>query len=218
MNYEARIEALKEKGIFSKEQAQRLGNSFQKREENHTPQRERKYLLEVIGAIVLGVALLYIFISVGSADATSGVEDVSRSLNAPVHSGMSGKSSFVLVLVLLVVSVYGVLYLYAHKRFRMFWHTAEEMAVLEEGIHRAEVMKKELSQTLERLLTEEREPEGVVDSTSIREEVMETFKEMEAHLLSQKEKLERLKQKCRHRQQVFPDTLAKLVGKLPLCQ
>ncbi len=218
MNYEARIEAMKEKGIFSEEQAQRLAASFEKREENHTTQTERKYMLEIIGMGVIGLAMLYIFISVGSTGGTDGVEDVSRSLNVPLHSGMSGQSSFVLVLVLLVVLVYGMLYLYAHNRFNMFRKTAEEMVVLEESIHQTEVMKKELSQTLERLLREEKEPEGVLVSTSIRGEVMETFKEMEAHVLVQKEKLEQLRQKCRHRQQVFPDSLAKLVGKLPLCK
>jgi len=209
---------MKEKGIFSEEQAQRLAGSFEKREENHITQTERKYTLEVIGMGVIGLAMLYIFISVGSTGSTDGVEDVSRSLNAPLHSGMSGQSSFVLVLVLLAVLVYGVLYLYARNRFNIFRKTAEEMVVLEESIHQTEVMKKELSHTLERLLREEKEPEGVLVSTSIRGEVMETFKEIEAHLLAQKEKLEQLRQKCRHRQQVFPGSLAKLVGKLPLCQ
>ncbi len=218
MNYEEKIAALKEKGIFSEEQAQRVANSFEKKEAGSLPHTKRTYTLEMVGALLLGSALLYIFIAVGSTGGAGGVEDISHSLNAPIDSGMSGQGSFVLLIVLVTIALYGVLYLYAHKRFRMFWRLAEKMAVLQENIHHTEVMKKELSQTLERLLQEEKEPESVVVSSSIRSDVMETIKETEAFLLAQKEQLTALEKKCLRRQQLFPDSLAKLAGKLPSCE
>jgi len=218
VNYEKQIEALKEKGIFSQEQAQRLSDSFEKKAETKQLHSERRYILETVGAGLIGLALLYIFIAVGSSDHAADVEDVAHSLNAPVTSGLSVQSSFVLLMVLLLVVMYGVLYFYAHNRLGMFGHIAEEMAVTQAHIGHIEVMKKELTETLQRLLEEEKEPEHVLLSGTIRGEVAEMIKEMEMLLLSKKEVLKRLQEKCRRRQDRFPDNLAKLAGRLPTCQ
>ncbi len=218
VNYEAKIKALKEKGIFSDEQASRLSASFEKKGVKDISRLERTYLPEIIGVVLLVGVLLYIFIAVGSADTANGIEDVAHSLNGPVSSGIAAQHSFFLLLVLLVVLVYVMLYLYARNRFRMFWRSAEEMRVMKDSLHHTEVMKKELTQKLERLLKEEDQSEITLVTKSTRKYVMETLTELEAVLYSQKEQLNALKAKCRERQHVFPDNLAKLVGRLPSCQ
>jgi len=218
VNYKTQIESLKEKGIFSQEQAQRLFDSFEKKAETKQLQMKRYYTLEIVGAGLIGLILLYIFITVSSTTHTDKVEDTALLLNAPVTSGISTQNSFILLVILLLVIAYGVLYFYAHNRFRMFWHTAEEIAVTKAHIHHIEVMKKELNEELEKLLTQEKEPKYALLSSTIRSDVAKTYKEIEMLLLGEKDQLQVLQEKCLKRQKHFPNNLAKLVGKLPTCQ
>jgi hypothetical protein len=218
VNYKTQIEALKEKGIFSQEQAQRLSDSFEKKAETKQLQMKRYYTLEIVGAGLIGFVLLYIFMTISSTTHTNIVEDIAISLNAPVASGISTQNSFILLVILLLVIAYGVLYFYAHNRFRMFWHTVEEIAVTKAHIHHIEVMKKELNEELEKLLSQEKEPKYALLSSTIRNDVAKTYKEIEILLLGEKEQLQVLQEKCLKRQKYFPNSLAKLVGKLPTCQ
>jgi hypothetical protein len=218
VNYEAKIAALKEKGLFTKEQAKRLSNSFGKQTEETAVSGKRYYWLEVFGIILLSSVMLYLFIAVGSSDPVKGVEDISRSLNAPVESGIGAGQSMGLIVLLLSVILYGLLYLYAQSRYASAWRMAGEITLLREKIHHIEVMKRELGERLESLLAHEKEPDGVLLSQSTRGYVMETLSEIEASLLRTKERLVLLETRCRKMQDIFPASLAKLIGEVPSCQ
>jgi predicted Zn-ribbon and HTH transcriptional regulator len=218
VNYEAKIAALKEKGLFTGEQAERLLSSFGKQAETAPASEKRHDWLGVFGIVLLAGVMLYLFIAVGGSEPAKGIEDISRSLNAPVDSGIGAGQSMGVIVLFLVVVLYGMLYLYAQNRYRSMWRMAEEISVLEETIHHAEVMKRELGERLEALLASEKEPEGVVLSQSTRGYVMETLTEIESTLLRTKERLALLEARCRKGWDIFPANLAKLIGELPSCQ
>jgi hypothetical protein len=218
VNYEAKIAALKEKGLFTKEQAKRLSNSFGKQTEETVVSGKRYYWLEVFGIILLSSVMLYLFIAVGSSDPVKGVEDISRSLNAPVESGIGAGQSMGVIVLLLLVILYGLLFLYAQSRYASAWRMAGEITLLREKIHHIEVMKQELGVRLESLLAQEKEPDGVLLSQSTRGYVMETLTEIESSLLRTKERLALLETQCRKAQDIFPANLAKLIGEVPSCQ
>jgi len=218
VNYEAKIAALKEKGLFTKEQAKRLSNSFGKQTEETAVSGKRYYWLEVFGIILLAGGILYLFIAVGSSDPVKGVEDISRSLNVPVESGIGAGQSMGVIVLMFAVILYGLLYLYAQSRYASAWRMAGEITLLREKIHHIEVMKRELGERLEALLAHEKEPDGVLLSQSTRGYVMETLSEIEASLLRTKERLVLLETRCRKMQDIFPANLAKLIGEVPSCQ
>lgn len=219
MNYREKIEGLKQKGIFTEEQAARLTASS-RIEEQVSAEHERKFTLEAVGVLLMLGAAVYIFGLAGSTERTNTVEDVSQMLNAPVSSGISSQSSFVLIFLLIAIMLYVTLYLYAHNRFRNFWRMAGEIVQLEESMHHTGVMKKELTEKLEILLKDEKQPEAVLNmqadqNTTVH--VMKVLAEMEKDLRSQKKRTDFLRIECKQRQTLFPDNLAKLVGKLPTC-
>jgi ABC-type multidrug transport system fused ATPase/permease subunit len=217
VNYEAKIAALKEKGLFSKEQAERLSKSLGTSAEITPVSGKRHYWTELFGAVLLVGVLLYLFVAVGSSESLKGVEDISRSLNAPVDSGISAGQSMGVVVLLVAVVLYALFYLYVQSRYRSFWRMAEEIAVLQERIHHTEVMKRELGEKLEGLLAKEREPDGVLLSQSTRGYVMETLTEIDTTLLQLKGRLSQLETRCQKERDLFPANLAKLAGALPTC-
>ena len=217
VNYEEKIKALKEKGIFSQEQVQRVMSSFDKQESKKELDKKRTYILEIVGAIIFGAVLFYMIVMVGSSNDTNSIEDISHTLNAPISASASIQGSFGLIWILVLVVLYVVLYVFSHYFFGKFWHMAREYRVLQDTIYTMQVMKKELLQTAQNLIKDEKEPQGVLISSSIRADVLELIKQIEFDINQKEERLKDIEHRCKIKQHIFPNNLSKLVGKLPLC-
>ena len=217
MNYKQKIEELTQKGIFTEEQAEKLKGSSSKEKETES-KSTRYFTLELLGIVLLFLSAVYIFISVGSAENMNTVEDVAHSLNVPVQSGLTVQNSFLLVFLLLVAVLYLFLYLYAQNRYKNFWHMTGEIRQVESDIHERIVIEKELTKTLKNFLEDEKKNDVFVDTEeNSTVHVMKIIEEMKKAIRSQKEKMKALQEECKRKEKLFPDTLAKLIGKLPYC-
>lgn len=225
VNYKDKIQELKQKGIFSEKQAEKLSNSFEvsKSDEIVT---QKKYTLEMLGVILLSFAGLYITFFVGSVDNTQIVENTASTLNAPITSGLSSGNSFIIIVILLSVLGYLLLYFLAHNRYNALYSINEKIRDSQQIIHNTNVMKTELGTKIEALLKEQEAHEkeskpdmqiNITTQSSSRKYVMQIYTSLEEDILSFKNQLALLETKCSHMQNRFPNNLAKLVGKLPQC-
>ncbi len=224
VNYKNKIEELKQKGIFTKEQAEKLTNSFQKSDSDKIVLK-RKFTLETIGVALLLFFLGYIVFAIWGADHAPIVENTANTLNAPIDVG-SG-SSFIMIVIFLVLVAYLSLYFLAHNRYNAFYRIVERMQVLQESTHNANIMKLELGAKLEALAKEQDNYEKdrklgieikIGGQDSPREYVMRFYGVLEEEIRLCKDQLVLLEAKCAYWKNRFPNTLAQLVGKLPQCK
>lgn len=222
MNYKDKIEALKEKGIFSQEQAYKLEKSFAKTTNNTVI--TRKYSLEMIGVALVVLISLYMFFVVGLLVQDSAIEDVSKSLNTPLSSGISSGSSFLLIYVLCIIGLYLFLYFLAHNAVNRFKSRYAKMEALKHSIKHTTLMEQELSVKLKNSVYEEKGEKDFTIRVDInnknenREYAMRIYKELQERLKEEKDALALLEEKCQAMQDTFPSNLAKLIRSLPSCK
>lgn len=222
MNYKDKIEALKEKGIFSQEQAYKLEKSFAKTTNNTVI--TRKYSLEMIGVTLVVLISLYMFFVVGLLVQDSAIEDVSKSLNTPLSSGISFGSSFLLIYVLCIIGLYLFLYFLAHNAVNRFESRYAKMEALKHSIKHTTLMEQELSVKLKNSVYEEKGEKDFTIRVDInnknenREYAMRIYKELQERLKEEKDALAILEEKCQAMQDTFPSNLAKLIRSLPSCK
>lgn len=222
MNYKDKIEALKEKGIFSQEQAYKLEKSFAKTTNNTVI--TRKYSLEMIGVTLVVLISLYMFFVVGLLVQDSAIEDVSKSLNTPLSSGISSGSSFFLIYVLCIIGLYLFLYFLAHNAVNRFKSRYAKMEALKHSIKHTTLMEQELSVKLKNSVYEEKGEKDFTIRVDInnknenREYAMRIYKELQERLKEEKDALAILEEKCQAMQDTFPSNLAKLIRSLPSCK
>lgn len=222
MNYKDKIEALKEKGIFSQEQAYKLEKSFAKTTNNTVI--TRKYSLEMIGVALVVLISLYMFFVVGLLVQDSAIEDVSKSLNTPLSSGISSGSSFFLIYVLCIIGLYLFLYFLAHNAVNRFESRYAKMEALKRSIKHTTLMEQELSVKLKNSVYEEKGGKDFTIRVDInnknenREYAMRIYKELQERLKEEKDALALLEEKCQAMQDTFPSNLAKLIRSLPSCK
>lgn len=141
MNYKNKIEELTLKGIFSEEQASRLSGSFSKTSVS-TIEMTRKYSLEMIGIVLMLIVALYMFLVVGISVHNNAIEDVSKSLNAPLSSGIGFGNSFFIVYVLCLVGFYLILYFLAQNSVNRFQNRYSKIIALKRSIGHTVLMEK----------------------------------------------------------------------------
>jgi len=217
VNYEARIAALKAKGILGDKEAEQLKHSVQKRVVSL--QRQRSFSLEIAGAVLIGMILLYIGIQIGTTGTASGVEDVAQTLNN-TRAGVGAGSTFSFLILAAGVGGFLLFYLLVHRYYNRIWKHQEQMQALGEMIADLEVRKERLADTVDKILakgnTSENAPLllGRTDKT----EAMYILEETEASLGELQEQYAALKAVCRYEREKFPYTLATLAGSLPMCE
>ena len=209
MNYKERVTELRKKGILSDDQAHRLANSLEKSPID-TPSPKKRYWLESVGIVLLLGVTFYLFIVIGVTEPSTEVEDVATTLNSTTTAGIGVIDSFMVILILITIILYGTLYLYAHNHFKAFVRRAEEMVALKESLHHLDVMIDTLKPRLEKLL----DAEGTALSEVTKVYAVETLKELEERRFMQQEALALLEAKQRQKKEHFPDNLAGLVGEL----
>ncbi len=226
VNYKNKIEELKQKGIFTQEQAEKLTGSFEKSDSN-TIVLKRKFTLEMIGVALLLFFGGYIVFAVWGADYTQIVENTANTLNTPIDAGVNSSSSFIMIVIFLVLVAYLSLYFLVHNRYNALHRIIERIQVLQESIHNANIMKVELGAKLETLAKEQDNHEKdhkpdmeikIDGQGSTREYVMRFYGMLEEEIRLDKDQLALLEAKCANWKNRFPNTLAQLVGKLPQCK
>jgi hypothetical protein len=206
VNYKQKIETLKRNGILNEDQAQRLSNSL-KESSNTQTIIKRKYTLEMVGALLLLLAGVYIILLVGMGSDASIVENTAKTLNSPIDSGLHPVNSFMMLLLFITLFAYLLLYLLAHNRYNALKNLDEQKQGLYQLLHNSEVMKVELNTKIN------------TDTQKIQKEyLIEFYAELEEEILSYKNQLAFLETKCLQQQNSFPNTLARLVGKPPQCK
>lgn len=222
MNYKNKIEALKAKGIFSEEQASRLENSFAKTTNDTVI--ARKYSLEMVGIAMAMLVALYMFFVLGLSVQESAIEDVSKSLNTPLSSGIGFGSSFFLIYVLCIMGLYLFLYVLAHNAVNRFENRYAKMEALKHSIRHTTLMEKELSVKFKDNVYEEKGKKDITVHVNInsknkeKEYAMCIYKELQESLKEEKDALALLEEKCQAMQDTFPSNLAKLIRSLPSCK
>jgi len=211
MNYNERLLQLRKKGILSDDQAERLSDSLEVSLTQSTPLVKKNYMLESIGIVLLAAVTLYLFIVIGTTDQITEVEDVAVTLNSATNASIGVVNSFILILILACIVMYGGLYLYAYNRFKAFVHDAEEVVALKEHLYQLDVMIDAVKPRLEKLL----DAQGFDMSDTMKVYVMETLKELEERRYKKQEELIFLEAEQRQKKEQFPDSLAGLIGKLP---
>ena len=219
MNYKQKIEELTQKGIFTQEQADKLGvSSPEEKEMVAEVTTGRRFTLEIVGAALVGISLFFISISSTETKSIKTIEDVSHSLNSPISSGITAQNSFLLIFMFIAVALFLFLYLYSQNRYKNFWRMSGEIKQIQSDIHERIIINRELDQTLKSLLKEEKVQNTLVDTReSSTIHVMNIIEEKKESLRFQKEKLNLVQEKCNRDKKILPGMLAKLVGKLPLC-
>ena len=209
MNYEARIAALKAKGILDEADAGVLQSTL-KQQANALP-KERRYSLETIGIVLLGAVVAYVVFQAGLAEGSQDVEEVSRTLNAS-RVGVSATHTIWLLLVGMFATALLVLYGLIHRYYNMFWRLQEEMIATGALIADLEARQSAMHTKAKQLLS--REESG--------KKAAETAMKIDAELDRELGELQRiyasLQAECRQKRGTFPYILAAMAGRVPECQ
>ena len=221
MNYKDKIEALKAKGIFTKEQASKLEKSFAKTTNDTVI--TRKYSLEMIGIALVVLGALYMFFVLGLSVQDSAMEDVSKSLNVPLSSGIGFGSSFFLICLSCIVGLYLLLYFLAQNAVNRFQNKYVKMQTLKHSIRHTTLMEKALSARLENSMKEASKKEltlhvNINSKNEKTEYAMHIYKELQERLKEETDALALLEEACQAMQDTFPNNLAKLIRSLPSCK
>jgi len=232
VNYNDKIEELKNRGIFSQEQAKKLSDSF----ENPSKQEvniEKKRYLDMVGLGLFLFILFYIIIAVSRSSQSNVVQDVSTTLNqTQAVATMPSVSSFVIILFVLLSGLYIFLYLLAHNRFNDFQKRVRDINVQKSSIHNALLMEKELVPKLEAYLSQHLNYKKDLKEKSLDQFIslsiddadaeslwlMNRYQELQRTLKDDRDTLAFLEEECQGIRQTFPNNLAKLIGKLPVCK
>ncbi len=232
VNYNNKIEELKNRGIFSQEQAKKLSDSFKSSSKQEIT-IERKRYLDMVGLGLFGFILFYIIIAVSRSSQSNVVQDVSTTLNqTQAVATMPSVSSFMIILFVLLSGLYIVLYVLAHNRFNAFQKMDRDIHVQKASIQHALLMEKELVPKLEAYLSQHMDYKkelkeksldqfisvSIDDADTESQWLMNSYRELQCRLKEERDTLAFLEEECQSSRQIFPDNLAKLVGKLPICK
>jgi len=215
VEYRKKIEELKQKGIFTESQAKKL-NSLSKNSEEREKNEDFRMPLGYIGAGLIAVIAGYTLVSMGGEHILAPVEDVGASLNAPISSGISVGNTIVILGLLLITMFYFFLQIYAQAKYTMFWEMSGKIQNLEAENHTQMVMEKELSERLMQLLEEEEVPS--VSSVQREDPIifaMKTIKELKETTKNGKDRAQRMREEAQRSKKLFPNSLGKIIGKLP---
>ncbi len=215
MNYEARIAALKAKGILNQTQAAKLDRTLK---ESTPPQSPRRgYTLETAGILILLLLFAYIALRLGMLPEENGIENVSHTLNAS-RSGIGAESSFLLILLLCVTGGFVLLYTISHRYFNLAWKCYREMHTYGEMIADLEKRQDTLKRSLEKVSEHTDETDAMLVLThSDKARSMEVLQGLHEELGTLQNLHTTCKAKCQSFAGHFPQNLATLVGALPQC-
>ena len=209
MNYEARIAALKAKGILNESDADRLQSTL-KQQVTSLP-KARRYMLETIGIVLLGVVVVYLLMQVGLTEGSGGVEEVSRTLNAS-RTGVSASHALLLLLAGFVAAAYLGLYALVHHFYNVLWRMQEEMIATGALIADLEARQSDMHTKSQQLLSQEGSGKKATKSA------MQIGAELDRELGELQRIHAALQVACRQKCRAFPYTLAALAGRLPECE
>lgn len=232
VNYNDKIEELKNRGIFSQAQAQKLSSSFEKSSKQEVKIEKKRYF-EIVGLGLFGFILLYIIIAVSRSSQSNIVQDVSNTLNqTQAVATMPAASEFILIVFVLLSGLYIVLYLLAHNHFNAYYKNVRDINVKKASLRHALQLEKELVPKLEAYLSQHMNYNKEINKKRLNQIVsldrddaddasqwlMRSYKELQLTLKEEREILAFLEEECQRSRQTFPGNLAKLIGKLPACK
>jgi len=209
VNYEARIAALKAKGVLDENDADILKKSLQQK--FSTLPKQRRYTLETIGLLLFGIVVFYLAIQVGVAENNGQVEDVRRTLNS-VRVGVSGSHTFLLLVLGFCITAFLGLYALIHRYYNKMWWLQEQLTAVGILIADLEERQKEMHARLQDFSS--RSKSGRKSAKT----AMQITAELDRALGELQQGYASLQAECRRRQDVFPYTLATMAGTLPKCQ
>ncbi len=221
MNYKERIESLREKGIFSQDQARRLEASFTDGDLSLPSEPKRRFL--EIGALLL-IAAMIVGLGYGAMTAMRGAEtpqNVAATLNAASDSGIGAGSAFWILLGMIALGLYLIFYMIVRHGYRRLWSLWLDRERTLADYRGLLAMKEALSERLEKM--RQSPSKGMKSPNDLHLEagdearsfVMQTL----ADLTQEAEVIRRRAEALRMRYQKFrkslPGVLAPLGGKLP---
>ncbi len=209
MNYEARIAALKAKGVLDENDADILKKSLQQK--FSTLPKQRRYTLETLGLLLFGIFVFYLAMQVGLAENNGQVEDVRGTLNS-VRVGVSGSHTFLLLVLGFCTIAFLGLYALIHHYYNKMWRLQEQMTATGILIAELEERQKEMHARLQDLSSRSKRGGKSAKTT------MRITAELDRELGELQRGYAGLQAECRRRQGVFPYTLATMAGTLPRCQ
>ena len=206
MNYEARIAAMREKGILDEREAETLQTSLRRAGAERSSRR--RYTLEGIGLLLFTLLAAYLAMQAGLSTESGGVEDVRRTLNDP-RTGLGAAQSFWLLLAGCLTAAYLGLYLWVHRLRNALWRLQEGMNALGILIAELEIRQSDLREKLQSFIP------GKCPGAKA---AMEITAELDWELGQLQREYTALRAECRRKRGKFPYTLAALAGGLPACE
>ena len=232
VNYNDKIEELKNRGIFTQAQAEKLSSSFERSSEQKVKIEKKRYF-EIVGFGLFSFILFYIIIAVSRSSQSDTVQNVSSTLNqTQAVTTMPAVSSFIIMLFVLLSGLYIILYLLAHNRFNAYQKRVRDINVQKAALQHALVLEKELMPKLEAYLSQHLNYKKEMKQKSLNQVIslaigdaddeslwlMNSYKELQLTLKAEREALAFLEEECQRSRQTFLDNLAKLIRKLPICK
>ncbi len=209
MNYEARIAALKAKGILDEADADALQSTL--KETVTALPKTRRYSFEMIGIVLLGAIVAYLLFQAGLAEGSGEVEEVSRTLNAS-RAGVSATHSLLLLFTGFVTAAFLLLYALIHRYYNALWHIQEEMIAIGVLIADLEARQSAMHTKSQQLLSRENSgKKGAKTAMQIGAELDRELGELQRSYAS-------LQAECRQKRTAFPYRLAAMAGRVPECQ
>jgi len=221
MNFDERIATLRDKGLLSREQAERLKNSLKPPSPEPFLDR-RKWTPEILGILLITVFGLGLGLSATAVmEPVGSPQNVAKSLNAPVSSGLSPGGTAWIVIGGIALGLYLLFYLLARRGYRRLWNSYLVQRAL---AHRLDALKAttiELTEHLEKL--RENPTKNVADNRLIISEsdddalrfVMESLKEFTQMQTKLRQELEEAKARYTATRMSLSGALAAYMGELP---
>jgi len=209
VNYEARIVALKAKGILDEKDADALKSTLGQKMIDLP--KQRRYTLEGVGLLLFGVLLVYLVMQIGMAEGSGGIEEVSQTLN-DTRTGVGTSHTFLLLSAGFFVAAFVGFYLLVHHYYNALWRTREQMVAADTLIADLQERQAKMHEMLQAFSSQS---EG---SNKTAKTAMQITAELERELGELQRIYAAFQASCRQKQKAFVYTLAAMVGTLPKCQ
>jgi len=209
VNYEARIAALKAKGVLDEKDAGVLESSLGQKMIDLP--KQRRYTLEGIGLLILGILFVYLTMKIGMAESSGGIEEVGQTLN-DTRAGVGTSHTFLLLTAGFFVAAFVGFYLLVHHYYNALWRTREQMVAAGTLIADLQERQAKMHEMLQQLSSQ---TEGAEKTSKT---AMQIIAELDRELGELQQIYTALQASCRQKQKAFVYTLAAVVGTLPKCQ
>jgi len=220
VNYEERINRMLQSGVIDEQEAHSLGSALKEDKVVSVSEPKRNYWLEIIGVVLLGLLVVWMWLGSAMHPGTVAVEHIDKTLNAPISSDVGTFAMFGMVIVWVATLAYSALYILARLSYTNLWKSAQRIDWLAAEEKHLLQMQKVLADKVDALAQEhaQQDADMAIEVGSTPNELPQWLAETEEALLACRNELTKALQQCKMLRSGISGALAKLVGTLPKCK